>query len=75
MVYVHDGWTLYYRDVVMKGVEQTIYYFSKRIPKSGEPCDLPYGYTVFVNKRTGLPFLKEDEEKKWWSKKIKYAVF
>ena len=60
MAYVHDGWTLYTRDVKLKGGRnQTIYFFSKRTPKSGRPCELPPGYTVGVNKRTGLPYLKK----------------
>jgi hypothetical protein len=60
MAYVHDGWTLYSRDVTLKGGRiQTIYFFSKRIPKSGTPCDLPEGYSVGINKRTGLPYLKK----------------
>ena len=60
MAYVHDGWTLYTRDVQLKGGRtQTIYFFSKRTPKSGNPCELPDGYTVGVNKRTGLPYLKK----------------
>ncbi len=60
MVYEQNGWKLYKRDVTLKGGRnQTIYFFSKRIPKSGTPCDLPPGYTVGVNKRTGLPYLKK----------------
>jgi hypothetical protein len=60
MTYEHDGWKLYKRDVILKGGRsQTIYFFSKRTPKSGTPCDLPAGYTVGVNKRTGLPYLKK----------------
>ena len=60
MEYVHDGWTLYTREVELKGGrKQRIYFFSKRTPKSGTPCDKPDGYTVGVNKRTGLPYLKK----------------
>ena len=60
MVYTHEGWTLYTRDVTLKGGRrQTIYFFSKRTPKSGSPCELPGGYNVGVNKRTGLPYLKK----------------
>ena len=47
MAYVHDGWTLYTRDVKLKGGRtQTIYFFSKRKPKSGTPCEKPAGYTA-----------------------------
>ena len=60
MVYTHEGWTLYSREVELKGGrKQTIYFFSKRKPKSGNPCDKPAGYAVGVNKRTGLPYLKK----------------
>ena len=60
MAYEYEGWTLYTRDVLLKcGRNQTIYFFSKRTPKSGEPCDKPANYTVGVNKRTGLPYLKK----------------
>jgi hypothetical protein len=60
MVYKYEGWTLYTRNVNLKGGrQQTIYFFSKRSPKSGTPCDLPNGYAVGVNKRTSLPYLKK----------------
>jgi len=37
-----------------------IYFFSKRKPKSGKKMDdMPKGYKVGVNKRTGLPYLKK----------------
>jgi hypothetical protein len=59
MAYEYQGWTLYSREVKLKrGPRVTIYFFSKRKPKSGRPSDKPSGYTVKVNKRTGLPFLK-----------------
>jgi hypothetical protein len=62
MVYEYEGWTLYTRDVTLKGGrEQTIYFFSKRTPrdKTSVPCEKPENYTVGVNKRTGLPYLKK----------------
>jgi hypothetical protein len=60
MVYTQGDYKLYTRDVELKGGKvQTIYFFSKRIPKSGKTCDLPSGYEVGVNKRTGLPYLKK----------------
>ena len=60
MVYKHEGWTLYSRNVVLRGGRnQTIYFFSKKTPKSGSPCDKPENMTVGVNKRTGLPYLKK----------------
>jgi len=60
MAYTHEGWTLYTRDVTLKGGRrQTSYFFSKKTPKSGTPCDKPADYSVGVNKRTGLPYLKK----------------
>jgi hypothetical protein len=61
MAYTQDGYTLHKRDVKLKGGKtQTIYFFCKKMPpKSGSPCDMPNGYKVGVNKRTGLPYLKK----------------
>lgn len=60
MVYEHKGYTLYTMDVKLKGGRtQTIYFFSKKKPKSGRKCDKPANMTVGVNKRTGLPYLKK----------------
>ena len=61
MVYTYNEWTLYCKDVKLKNCDriQTIYFFSKRQPKSGTPCDLPQGYKVEFNKRTSLPYLKK----------------
>jgi hypothetical protein len=53
---------LYKKDVKLKcNIMQTIYFFSKRTPKSGTPCDLPDGYEVVINERTGLPLLKKED--------------
>ena len=61
MPYTYQGWTLYSRAVKLKkGPTVTIYFFSKRKPKSGKPMDeMPKGRKVGVNKRTGLPFLRK----------------
>jgi len=62
------GYTLYKKEVELRsGKIQTIYFFSKRKPRSGDLCPLPDGYEVKVNKRSGMPYLKlieEREEKK-----------
>ncbi|EMR75160.1 hypothetical protein MBGDF03_00485, partial [Thermoplasmatales archaeon SCGC AB-540-F20] len=55
MAYTHEGWTLYTRDVTLKGGrKQTIYYFSKRTPKSGSPCDKPDNMVSVSTRETGL---------------------
>jgi hypothetical protein len=61
MAYEHKGYVLHKRDVELKGGRtQTIYYFCKKgnKPKSGSPCDKPDNKEVGINKRTGLPYLK-----------------
>jgi hypothetical protein len=53
-------WYINMKDGPLKGGRnQTIYYFSKRTPKSGSQCDKPDNMVVGVNKRTGLPYLKK----------------
>jgi hypothetical protein len=60
MAYTYEGYTLHKKDVILRGGrKQTIYFFSKRKPKSGTPCEKPANYSVGVNKRTGLPYLKK----------------
>jgi len=59
MAYTKGDYTLYEKDVQLKnGRQQKIYFFAKKKPKSGTPCDLPSGKEVGVNKRTKLPYLK-----------------
>lgn len=60
MAFEHDGYTLHRRDVTLKGGrQQTIFFFARGTPKSGDPTDMPHGYKIGVNKRTGLPYLKK----------------
>lgn len=60
MAYVHNGYTLHAREIELKGGhKQVIYFFSQRRPQSGVPVEMPDGYEVVVNKRTGLPYLKK----------------
>lgn len=60
MAFAKDGYTLHTREVKLKGGRlQTIYFFAKSKPKSGRPCDMPVGYKVGKNPRTGLPYLKK----------------
>lgn len=60
MAFQHAGYTLYAREVILKGGHrQVIYFFSQRTPQAAAPVELPEGYEVSVNKRTGLPYLKK----------------
>lgn len=55
------GYTLYQREVKKKdGGFRTFYYFSKNPSDKGEPTDKPKGYKVKVNPKTGVPYLKKE---------------
>jgi len=61
MTYTYGEYSLYYKDVNLRGGRnQTIYFFSKKPADQvkGDPCDLPEGKTVGVNKRTKMPYVK-----------------
>jgi len=50
---------LHSKDVILRGGRpQTIYFFGKEI-KEGALDELPEGYEVMENKRTGLPMLRK----------------
>jgi hypothetical protein len=60
VAFTHNGYTLHAREVALKGGhKQVIYFFSQRRPQSGIPVEMPEGYALAVNKRTGLPYLKK----------------
>jgi len=59
--YSYKEYSLFYKDIMLKGSKRTqrIYFFSKRLPKDGIPCDIPTDYITKVNKRTQMPYLKK----------------
>jgi hypothetical protein len=60
VAYEKDGYRLYRRRVKLRGGRiQTIYFFSKRVPLSADPSELPVGYRVGISTKTGVPFLKK----------------
>ena len=64
MNYELGAYKLYVKYIELKGNKEKkypMYFFSKKIPKSGERCELPEGYIVKVNEKTGLPFLKREK--------------
>ena len=61
--YQHGDYTLYERATQKKGGgTTTFYFFAKNTPKSGKPCAMPDGYSVEVNERTKLPYLRRDDK-------------
>lgn len=54
-----ETYYLHSRDVTLRGGrKQTIYFFARQ-EKEGVLDDLPSGYKVVENSRTGLPMLKK----------------
>ena len=54
-----EQYILHSRDVTLRGGrKQTIYFFA-RTEKEGVLDDLPSGYEVMENSRTGLPMLRK----------------
>ena len=54
-----EAYYLHSREVTLRGGrKQTIYYFGG-IGKEGDVDELPSGYEVMENSRTGLPMLKK----------------
>lgn len=56
---------LHKKQVTLRGGNrlQTIYFFSKQ-PGEGAIDDVPEGFHVVENEKTGLPVLRRDENKK-----------
>ena len=57
-VYRYGDYTLYKQKVKTKAGTSTRYYFRKTPPADGEACSLPDKYTVGINSRNGMPYLK-----------------
>ncbi len=56
----HGDYSLYKKEIETKsGKKRTVRFFSKAEPDEGEPIELPKGYKVKLNKKTGLPYLKK----------------
>ncbi len=57
---IYRGYTLYKRETgkLRKG-KKTIHFFSKEKPDNGRPVQLPDGYQIAVNKKTGIPYLEK----------------
>ncbi|MBI2798490.1 hypothetical protein HYX70_04325 [Candidatus Saccharibacteria bacterium] len=53
---------LHQRDVTLKGGRQQRIYFFAREEKDGVIDELPAGYQVVENTRTGLPILKKADK-------------
>jgi len=58
--YTYEEYTLYKRETgKYNGKKTTIHFFSREKPDMGDPAQLPDGYQIAVNKKTGIPYLKK----------------
>ncbi|MCK4366092.1 MAG: hypothetical protein KAW45_08570 [Thermoplasmatales archaeon] len=56
----HGDYTLYEKEIETKsGDKRTVRFFSKGEPDGSEPIDLPDGYEIKENRKTGVPYLKK----------------
>ena len=62
VAYNYKDYALYKKEIeTTTGKKRTIRFFSKKKPDIGEPVQLPKGYEVKINKKTGLPYLMKKE--------------
>ncbi|OGD65774.1 hypothetical protein A3F08_01685 [Candidatus Berkelbacteria bacterium RIFCSPHIGHO2_12_FULL_36_9] len=55
-----ETYHLHSKEVTLRGGrQQRIYYFARE--EKDNACDLPAGYEVMENSRTGLPMLKKEK--------------
>jgi len=56
----HEEYTLYKRVTDKQSeTKTTIHFFSRDKPALGHPAQLPDGYQIAVNKKTGIPYLRK----------------
>lgn len=56
----HGDYTLYEKKIMTKsGKKRIVQFFSKGEPDEGKPIELPKGYVIKENKKTGIPYLKK----------------
>ncbi|KYK21547.1 hypothetical protein AYK25_08115 [Thermoplasmatales archaeon SM1-50] len=59
-VCTYKGYTLFKRDITSRNRKKTtIHFFSRKKPTKGRPAQLPEGYHIAINKKTGVPYLKK----------------
>jgi ribosomal protein S13 len=58
--YRYGAYVLYRKEItVSPGKKRTIHFFSRTEPEDGGSVDLPEGYEVKVNKKTGVPYIRK----------------
>jgi len=58
--HMYRDYTLYRKEIeTTSGKKRIVHFFSKGEPDEGKPSELPTGFEVRVNKKTGVPYLKK----------------
>ena len=58
--YMHKGYILYEKKIKTPSGNKKIFrFFSKTKPKTAKPIELPKGFKVLINKKTGVPYIKK----------------
>jgi len=59
-VYRHGEYSLYRKEIKLgSDKKRTIHFFSKEKPDDGKPVQLPYGYEIKINRKTGVPYVRK----------------
>ena len=57
-VFTYGEYTLYRKEIMLQSnKKRIIHFFSKDKPEDGETVELPEGYEVKTNKKTGVPYI------------------
>lgn len=61
--FTHGPYTLYHKVVeTADGDQRDLYFFARAPPDDAAASELPDGYDVGVNERTGVPFVREERD-------------
>jgi len=56
--FIYGDYSLYRKEIILQSdKKRVIHFFSKEKPDDGEKVDLPEGYEVKLNKKTGVPYI------------------
>jgi len=59
----YNDYKLYKKTIIINDEEKrTIHFFAKEPPELGEPTDLPEGYEVKINRKTGVPYIRKKQK-------------
>lgn len=59
----YGDYTLYQKTITINDKDKrTIHFFAKEVPETGDPTDLPKGYEVKINRKTGVPYIRRKQK-------------